>query len=125
MNDDDILNNCILESVTVGNTSASLNFYSTVNGEHCWYYASSMYEICFHVEGVFKEDIINNATILDFWNYFGKAVSSINVLHGGRVCELVFDFGRSIYIWSKDSPLDNLLIIRRECGDRKDLFFLA
>lgn len=102
-----------LMSVTLGRASTSFELSGKIGGEYHRYYCSTMFDICFDKNRVFEQDIIDHPSTLRLWDCLEQKLIDLNISEDGRVCSLVLEGGPTIYIWSKETEHDNLLIADR------------
>jgi len=101
-----------LESVTLSKGAFSMQFQGRKNGEPVAYNISTMYEICFHRDGLFSRDIIEDESTTELWGYLEQSLEACILVEEGRVCELVFSDASSIFVWSMEYDHDNLLVVK-------------
>jgi|GEM_PF-2159044 len=106
-----------LVSVSLARGATGFTLLGKVGGEHCRFDCSTMFEICFDEDRIFKDDIRDHPSTLKLWDCLDKTLEAVCLSDDGRVCSLKLEEGPTVYVWSEDEKHDNLFVVQRWRSD--------
>lgn len=105
------------ESVTLAKGSISFELDGMKNDQHHRYHLTTQFDVCFDANDVFKHDIVDDASTANVWSYLESDLIKILLSEDGRICELCFSNGKSIFVASLEFEHDNLFVVNRHGSD--------
>ena len=102
-----------LIAVVLAKGSTGFELEGMVDNEYLRYSLSTMFEVCFEKDHVFKRDIIGDKSTLSIWDCLDRVLEDVAVSPDGRVCSLRLENEKTIYVWSHELKHDNLIVVKR------------
>ena len=102
-----------LERLELTSGSADFVFEGDRDGKLASLKAGTAYEVCCSADALFQRDISNDpAELASLYDCLGRQIVGIQLSDDGRTMSISLSDDRAVLIWSAESPVDNLLIIR-------------
>lgn len=107
-----------LERLELTLGSVELTFEGDREGKQASLKAGTAFEVCCSGDAVYQRDISGDPTELaSLHDCLGQRVVGIHVDDDGRNLSINLSDDHTIFVWSAESPTDNLLIIRDLASD--------